>query len=94
MRNYRNKKEIRTCVTVTAEECHNNTEKMVRRFIKKVKNDGIVDEFKERSRYKKPSVVKAEKKRNKRRLIEKALKRQRELFSNTERKQTRYRGRG
>ena len=61
MRNYRNKKEIRTCVTVTAEECHNNTEKMVRRFIKKVKNDGIVDEFR---------------------------------FSNTGRKQSRYRGRG
>ena len=74
MRNYRNKKEIRTCVTVTSEECHNNTEKMVRRFIKKVKTDGIVDEFKERSRYKKPSVVKAEKKTKQKKINRKSTK--------------------
>jgi len=93
MRRFRNK-EIRTCVTVTSEECHHNAEKMVRRFIKKVKNDGILDEFRDRTRHKKPSVVKAEKKRNKRRLIQKALKKQRELFTTSRGKQSKFRRRG
>ena len=38
-------KDITTCVTVTDKECHGNTEKMVRRFLKKVKKEGIVEEI-------------------------------------------------
>ena len=93
--NKRNNKQLRPCVTVTAEECHGNVDKMIRRVIKKVKNDGIVEEYRDRTRFKKPSVIRTEKKRDKRRLLEKVLKRQRELFSTTGRSQPKHRkGRG
>lgn len=85
MAHFRNKNKRQTnitgVVTVTEKDCHGNAEKMVRRFIKKVRNEGIVEEFRERSRYKKPSEVNAERKRERRRAIEKANKQQRELFT-------------
>ena len=43
-------------VKVTSRECRNNTERMIRRFIKKV-----IEEVKDRKHYKKPSVAKKEK---------------------------------
>jgi ribosomal protein S21 len=48
-------------VLVTAKECRNNTERMIRRFIKKVKKEKIIEEVRNRKRYKKPSVAKKEK---------------------------------
>ena len=42
-----------------------NTEKLIRRFIKKVKKVGIMEELRDRRYYEKPSVVKN---RNKRRI--------------------------
>jgi len=62
---------IKTCVEVTDAECNGNADKMVRRFIKKVKREGILDEIKERQYYKKPKEVRAEKKRKRKRTIEK-----------------------
>ena len=38
-----------------------NAERMIRRFLKKVKKERIVEETRERRRYKKPSVRKKEK---------------------------------
>tara|TARA_R110000765_G_scaffold190429_1_gene295691 strand:- start:163 stop:408 length:246 start_codon:yes stop_codon:yes gene_type:complete len=48
-------------VSVTARECRNNTSIMIRKFIKKVKKERIVEEAKDRRHYKKPSVAKKEK---------------------------------
>jgi|TARA_R110000787_G_scaffold1885_1_gene7928 small subunit ribosomal protein S21 len=48
-------------ISVTARECRDNPEKMIRKFIKKVKKEGILEEIRERRYYKKPSVVKKEK---------------------------------
>ena len=48
-------------VGVTAKECKNNTERMIRKFIKKVKKERIIEEVRNRKRYKKPSVAKKEK---------------------------------
>jgi len=48
-------------LTVTAKECRGNHEKMIRKFIKKVKKERIIEEIKERRYYKKPSVAKKEK---------------------------------
>ncbi|HCT54718.1 MAG TPA: 30S ribosomal protein S21 [Balneola sp.] len=76
-------KEISGVVTVRAAECGGDPEKMVRRFIKKVKKEGIIEEFRDRRYYKKPKVVKAEEKRNRKRLIEKINKRREELFTTT-----------
>jgi ribosomal protein S21 len=48
-------------VIVTAKECRNNNEKMIRKFIRKVKKERIIEQVKDRRRYKKPSVLKKEK---------------------------------
>ena len=49
-------------VSVTARECRNNNERMIRKFIKKVKKEGIIEEVKERRFYIKPSKLKRIKK--------------------------------
>jgi ribosomal protein S21 len=40
---------------VHARECRGNHEKMIRKFLKKVKNAGIIEEVRERRYYMKPS---------------------------------------
>ena len=50
-------------VSVKLKHCGNNTEKMIRRFIKKCKKERIIDEIKDRRYYKKPSEAKREKQR-------------------------------
>ena len=48
-------------VKVTIKECRGSVDRMIRRFTKKVKKEGILDEVKDRRHYKKPSVAKKEK---------------------------------
>jgi len=48
-------------VIVTARECRGNNDKMIRKFNKKVKKERIIEQVKDRRRYKKPSVLKKEK---------------------------------
>tara|TARA_R100000008_G_C3583725_1_gene170530 strand:+ start:479 stop:799 length:321 start_codon:yes stop_codon:yes gene_type:complete len=90
--NYRRaNKVIQGCITVTSEECNGNAEKMVRRFTKKVKNDGIIDEFRERIRFRKPSDLRRQKKAATRKKIEKANRERETLFNPRER--SRFSGR-
>ena len=85
----RNKKtRIRGCITVEADECQGDADRMVRKFIKKVKREGIVDEFRDRTHYKKPSVVKRIKKAERQRLIDKVNNRRLELFTPTNKKRS------
>jgi ribosomal protein S21 len=42
--NNRRQRPLEPCVTVHAEECNGDPEKMVRRFTKKVKREGIIEE--------------------------------------------------
>jgi len=72
-----------TCIVVTAEECNGNTDKMLRRFSKKVKSDGILEDFRARSHFIKPSFIRAEKKRNKKRIVNKVNKQREELINFT-----------
>ena len=48
-------------VSVTSRECRGNHERMTRRFLKKTKKEKVIEKFKEKQRYKKPSVAKKEK---------------------------------
>jgi ribosomal protein S21 len=48
-------------VSVTAKECRNSNERMIRKFNKKVKKERVIEQVKDRRRYKKPSVMKKEK---------------------------------
>jgi ribosomal protein S21 len=59
-------------VVVKSKECRGNAEKMIRRFIKKCKKERVVEKYKDRQRYKKPS----EKKRDKRARAARERKRQ------------------
>ena len=45
-----------------ARSCKNNADRMIRRFLKKTKKTRIVEEFRDRQYYKKPSAVLREKK--------------------------------
>ena len=69
--NKRRQKAISSQVTVRADECGGNAEKMVRRFIKKVKKEGIVEEFRRRSHFIKPTTLRAERKAARKRVIQK-----------------------
>ena len=65
-------------VIVKARECRNNNEKMIRKFMKKVKKERIIEQVKDRRRYKKPSVAKKEKRlRAQRARLRERLKKQR-----------------
>ena len=58
-----------------------NVDSMVRRFNKKVRKEGIIDEVRERRRFTPNSVKNAERKRAKRRLVEKINRKRNELFN-------------
>jgi ribosomal protein S21 len=65
-------------VSVSSRECRGNAERMIRKFIKKVKKERIIEEIKDRRRYKKPSVKKKEKRiKAQRARIRQELKRKR-----------------
>ena len=67
-------------VKVTSKECRGNTERMIRRFIKKTKKAKIVEQVRDRRYYKKPSDKKREdRKKSDRRRIRDELKKQRAL---------------
>jgi len=67
-------------LTVTAQECGGHVDKMIRRFIKKEKAEGIVEECRSRSYYTKPSDIKREARRQTKRLIEKVNRQREELL--------------
>jgi ribosomal protein S21 len=70
----------KTNVIVTARECRNNNERLIRKFCKKVKKERIIEQVKDRRRYKKPSVKKKEKRIRAQRTRQRdALKRQRAI---------------
>ena len=51
-----------------------STERLIRRFIKKAKKEGIVDQYKERMYYEKPSDTKRHAKRKSKRIAREAQK--------------------
>ena len=68
----------KTNVIVRARECRNNNERIIRKFMKKVKKERIIEQVKDRRRYKKPSVAKKEKRlRAQRARLRERLKKQR-----------------
>lgn len=74
-------------VVVTSREVRGNVDKMIRKFIKKCKKEGIVEEVRDRRAYKKPSDVKRHKKQAAIRRQKRDLEKQKE----TERRQERER---
>tara|TARA_Y100000034_G_C6688297_1_gene302933 strand:- start:219 stop:467 length:249 start_codon:yes stop_codon:yes gene_type:complete len=58
--------------SVKAKECNGNVDKMIRKFMKKVKKERIIEQVRDRRFHKKPSV----KKREKRIRAERARKRE------------------
>jgi ribosomal protein S21 len=88
-----NAKPFRKFITVTAEECQNNPEKMLRRFTKKVKSEGLMEEIRERAYFKKPSELRREEKRERKRTIQKVNKQRSELIKPRASKRNSFRNR-
>jgi ribosomal protein S21 len=80
---YKNRKpkNIDTVLTVRDEECRGDADRMVRKFIKLSKKEGIVEEYRSRSHYIKPSVKKANDRRERQRTIDKVNRQREQLFS-------------
>lgn len=75
----------RTCnVSVTAKECRDNHDKMIRKFMKKVKNSGIIEEYRERTYYVKPSEKKRMARMRAKRLARKEALKQKEALHRLE----------
>ena len=70
-----------TFIEVRSDECRDNSEIMVRKFIKKVRKSGILDEVRDRKYYKKPSIVKNEQKRRRQKLLNKLNQKEKELYN-------------
>lgn len=68
---------------MSLEDCKGNVDLLVRRFIKKVKKEGVVEEYRSRTHYKKDSDIKREKRNELQRRIRKENKQKAELFNIT-----------
>lgn len=79
-----------TFIEVRSEECRDNADIMVRKFIKKVRKSGILDEVRDRKYYKKPSIVKNEEKRRRQKLLNKLNQKEKELYNYSNLSKKRY----
>ena len=79
-----------TFIEVRSDECRDNSEIMVRKFIKKVRKSGILDEVRDRKYYKKPSIVKNEQKRRRQKLLNKLNQKEKELYNYSNLSKKRY----
>lgn len=79
MRKRRNK-VLSPCVTVRAEDNNGDPDRMIRRFRKMVKMEGIIEEQRNRRYFKAPSEKRREQKEERQRLINKVNKRRTELL--------------
>tara|TARA_R110002020_G_scaffold301203_1_gene516676 strand:- start:29 stop:301 length:273 start_codon:yes stop_codon:yes gene_type:complete len=79
----KNQKEPTYGVLVTNEECRGDVDKMIRKFTKKVKKSGIIDELRERTHFRKPSELKTEEKRKRKALINKVNQKREMMLTNT-----------
>ena len=82
--NFRNKK-LSGVLTVSLDETRGNVDALVRKFIKKAKKEGIVDEFRSRSHFEKKSDVRRREKNDLKRRILKENKINNELLNNKSR---------
>ena len=79
-KNKRNKQLIEPCVTVRAEDHRGDPERMIRKFRKLVKNEGIIEECRSRSYFVSESEIRRQRKEDKQRLIDKVNRRRDELL--------------
>jgi ribosomal protein S21 len=79
----RREREIRPNVEVRASDFGGeyNADKMVRRFNKTIKREGVVDECRARGYYKKPSVLRQERIEERDRVISRVNQRRNELLT-------------
>ena len=76
----RKNKLIEPCVVVHAEDNNGDAERMIRRFRKMVKMEGIIEEVRNRRYFKAPSEKRREEKEERQRLINKVNRRRDELL--------------
>ena len=79
-RNNKKQQPLEPCVTVRAEHHRDDPERMIRKFRKLVKNEGIVEECRYRKHFTSPSQKRRQRKEDRQRLIDKVNKRRDELL--------------
>ena len=73
-------KQLSGVLSVSLEDCKGNVDLLVRRFIKKVKKEGVVEEYRSRTHYKKDSDIKREKRNELQRRFSNQLKHQPQML--------------
>lgn len=58
-------------VEVTLAECGGDTNRMIKKFMKKVKNERIIEDFRRKDFYEKPSVTEARKRKRRKKVAQK-----------------------
>jgi ribosomal protein S21 len=79
--NHHSQAPVQTCITVSQDECRGDADKMVRKFCKKVKRSGVLEEARDRLAFKKGCEKNSERKAAKKRLIMKVNKKRDELLN-------------
>jgi ribosomal protein S21 len=58
-------------VEVTLAECRGDQARMIKKFMKKVKNEKIIEDFRKKDFYEKPSVTNARKRKRRKKVTQK-----------------------
>ena len=58
-------------VQVNLSECHGDTNRMIKKFMKKVKNEKIIEDFRRKDFFEKPSITDARKRKRRKKVMQK-----------------------
>ena len=58
-------------VEVTLAECNGDVNRMIKKFMKKVKNEKIIEDFRRKDFYEKPSIENARKRKRRKKVMQK-----------------------
>jgi ribosomal protein S21 len=73
-------------VQVNLSECYGDMNRMIKKFMKKVKNEKIIEDFRRKDFFEKPSVVNARKRKRRKKVLQKLNMQRSTLETKTERK--------
>ena len=58
-------------VQVNLSECHGDVNRMIKKFMKKVKNEKIIEDFRRKDFFEKPSITDARKRKRRKKVMQK-----------------------
>lgn len=73
-------------VQVSLAECHGDTNRMIKKFMKKVKNEKIIEDYRRKDFFEKPSITNARKRKRRKKVMQKLNMQRLALENRTEKK--------